>query len=232
MKASDLIKLSELVEVEVEEDLNYGGSYLSKIEDIEDQGKDKFLNISLPIEKGRIIPLRVGQKVSVNITKKDGVYSFSGKILRRTLKPLPYFVLNYPDELKRIQRRNYVRITLNIMSSFKFEKDIKEHILDVEKIPIFKGVTVNLSGGGMNVIATKKLKLGDIIVLEFRLTNGFLCKKVKGIVKRIISIEEEQKNFKENYGLEFVEIDNKTREEIISYLFELQRDRRKKGIEI
>ena len=72
MEIDKIIKILTNVEVEVVSEKEYEGTYLCKIEDIENK---KELHISLPIEKGNIIPLRVGTHVIINITEKEGVSS-------------------------------------------------------------------------------------------------------------------------------------------------------------
>ena len=111
MEIDKIIKILTTVEVEVVSEKEYEGTYLCKIEDIENK---KELHISLPIEKGNIIPLRVGTHVIINITEKDGVYSFGENIIRRVTTPYPHFIINYPKKINRIQRRNYVRMLLNV----------------------------------------------------------------------------------------------------------------------
>ena len=61
---------------------------------------------------------------------------------------------------------------------------------------------------------------------SFTLENGIMCKNVKGIVRRAF----EGKDKKKIYGIQFTEIDKNSREDIISYLFKVQRDRRQKGL--
>lgn len=222
MKTEEILKIGNLVEVEVLENGAYQGIYLSKIKDLEENK----IYFSLPVEKGHVVPLRKGERVNINIVQKDGVYYFGGNIISRGLEPYMYFNMEYPEKLNRIQRRNYVRIILNLIVDFKI-LSINE---DDENEEICRGVTINLSGGGMFIATPKKLELGREISAQFKLTNGFDC-KIKGIIRRQDYIEVPSGK-KAGYGIEFTEIEAKTRENIISYLFELQRDRRKKGIEI
>ena len=83
MDIDKILKILATVEVEVISEKEYEGTYLCKIEDIESK---KEIHITLPMEKGRIIPLRVGTAVRINITEKDGVYSFAENIIRRVRK--------------------------------------------------------------------------------------------------------------------------------------------------
>ena len=62
--------------------------------------------------------------------------------------------------------------------------------------------------------------------MNFDLTNGTKIDDLKGIVKWRVNKSENQYE----YGVEFLNLDNKLREQFISYLFELQRNRKKYNI--
>lgn len=220
MDIEKILKLLTTVEVEVLSEKEYEGTYLCKIEDIEAK---KEIHISLPMEKGKLIPLRVGTAVRINITEKDGVYSFAENIIRRVTTPYAHFILNYPKKIERLQRRNYVRMVLNVPVEMITEDGVSH-----------KGVSIDVSGGGMLLaFAKKEFSMGEKVVLNFKLTNGSEYNGVKAEIKREREFEpvEGVPNTKKGYGLDFTEIDQKKREEIISYLFELQRDRRKNNID-
>lgn len=222
MKINELLKIGEMVEVEISQNQSYEGNYLSKVTDMD----DKQIFFSLPTEKGHVVPLRKGEKISINVVKKDGVYSFKGNIIDRSMKPYMHFLMNIPKDIVRLQRRNFVRIMLNLVTTFQIYSISGEELSE----EIHKGVTINLSGGGMFIASTKKLDYGTEVLVNFKLTNGIECNKIRGMVRREESIKV-MGGEKLGYGIEFLEIDSRIREHIISYLFELQRDRRSKGIE-
>lgn len=220
MDIDKILKILTTVEVEVISEREYEGTYLCKIEDIEAK---KELHITLPMEKGRIIPLRVGTAVRINITEKDGVYSFAENIIRRVTTPYAHFIINYPKKIERVQRRNYVRMLLNVPVEMVTEDEV-----------VHRGVSIDVSGGGMLIaFAKKEFTLNTNVTLRFKLTNGNDYCGIKGVIKREREFEpvDGVPNSKKGYGIDFTEIDQKKREEIISYLFELQRERRKNNID-
>lgn len=220
MDIDKILKILTTVEVEVISEREYEGTYLCKIEDIEAK---KELHITLPMEKGRIIPLRVGTAVRINITEKDGVYSFTENIIKRVTTPYAHFIINYPKKIERVQRRNYVRMLLNVPVEMVTEDEV-----------VHRGVSIDVSGGGMLIaFAKKEFTLNTNVTLRFKLTNGNDYCGIKGVIKREREFEpvDGVPNSKKGYGIDFTEIDQKKREEIISYLFELQRERRKNNID-
>ncbi|BDU51486.1 flagellar brake protein [Haliovirga abyssi] len=224
MNIEDVIKIGNRIEIELPETKK--GPYLTKIEDIDEKND---VHIGLPIEKGHVIPLRVGEMVRISEVKKDGVYGFSGKVVRRYLKPFSNFVLHYPEKIERLQRRNYVRIRMNVIATLKRKKENPEN--EEDKFEIIKGVSKNISGGGIYILVLNNLKMNDKFEIEFKLPNGVECKKIFGAIKRK-DILEDDRGKRYGYGLEFVKINEKLRDRIISYLFKVQRDRRSKGIEL
>lgn len=230
MKVEEILKIGKKIEIEImsKKKLEFI-QYQSKVEDID----EKEVYIWMPVVKGNIVPLSIGEEVSVNFIEKDGIYSFTGKIQRRASKPYPFFTLEYPENLRRIQRRGFVRVALNLAIELKTEvekksKDGKE----IEMVEVIhKGVSRDLSGGGVYIMSVLKFKLDDEFKMTFKLTNGLEFLNLKTKIKRIDVIEKEKRKIY-GYGFEFYEIDDRLRENIISYLFNLQRERRKKGLEI
>jgi c-di-GMP-binding flagellar brake protein YcgR len=99
---------------------------------------------------------------------------------------------------------------------------------------IHKGVSIDVSGGGMLIaFAKKEFELNKNVTLNFKLTNGNEYSGIKGVIKREREFEPVDgiPNNKKGYGIDFTEINQKKREEIISYLFEIQRERRKNNID-
>ncbi len=164
MEQDKILKILNTVEVEVLSEKEYEGSYLCKIEDIENGN----LHISLPIEKGHFIPLRAGALIRINITQNDGVYSFSEHILKRVMSPYSHFVIKYPQKIQRIQRRNYVRLMLNLPIEFKIDDNENK----------YKGVSIDLSGGGVFLVTQKQLEIGQQLTIDFKLTNGTECSNI------------------------------------------------------
>jgi c-di-GMP-binding flagellar brake protein YcgR len=79
-----------------------------------------------------------------------------------------------------------------------------------------------LSGGGFCFISRNPIEAGKELILNFKLTNGKTFNHIKGLVKW----NKEKVTGQYEHGIEFLDLDNRQREELISYLFELQRNRR------
>ncbi|MGI5921896.1 MAG: flagellar brake protein, partial [Syntrophomonadaceae bacterium] len=104
MKADDL-KVNQLIEIEVEElqDIMY---LPSRIEEVE----DGFIHVSVPMYRGAIVPMRVGQMARVRFNYNDSTYVFSSPITARKWNKIPLLILKKPQEFTKIQRRGHWRI--------------------------------------------------------------------------------------------------------------------------
>ncbi|MGM0508386.1 MAG: flagellar brake protein [Fusobacteriota bacterium] len=226
----DIIELGRNVEIEVLRDPKYKGNYYSRIDDIEESKDGKYLKIGLPIEKGTIIPLRIKSKIQIRMTLDDAVYAFNAIILARGRKPYAYFKIKYPEDIKRIQRRNFVRIPINLLLNLRYKIDSKSKDKNKkDEYEEFKGISVDLSGGGIYFWSNKDVEETKEVEVSFDLPDNSCYKNVKS---NIVRKDKLDKNHKANfgYGIKFLDIGKKDRDNIISYLFELQRNRRKKGI--
>lgn len=220
MKKEEIIRIGNNVEIDIynkTDDKLY--TYLSKIEDIDEKEN---LYIGIPIDKGKMITVSKGEDIIINCVKKDGVYNFTEPVIGRVAKPFPYFIIKTPKKINRIQRRNYVRILVNLLVDF--------FILNEDHTE-GKGVSINLSGGGIKLMLLKPIDIESNLEVSFTLTNGIRCKNIIGEIVRE-DIEENENGKRYYYSIEFLEVEDKMRDDIISYLFDIQRERMKKGLDI
>lgn len=205
------------VQIELERDVKKILTLKSEIIEILD--KDKLV-ISAPIFQSKIFPLSLGERVFINFNKKDtGMYSFLGIVYNRdSNKNIPEVYIRKIGKLNKLQRRNFFRLPLvkNILISYLV--DDAEHSVE--------GVTKDISGGGIRAISNKPLKLGTEVTVHISLGSSGVFIDAKVVRCRDISDSIE----KYDVGLTFNNIDEQLRSKIVSYIFEKQRNLRKKGM--
>lgn len=211
MDPISVLKIGTLVEMEVINNVYNGEIFFTKISDVDENFET--LDLNLPMESRQYVIARNGEQVKVHVKKDDGIYCFKSKILYRALDPYAHIRVEFPKKLIKEQRRQFFRMPVNLMVLLKKENDEN-----------FKqGVSIDLSGGGFCLISRGLFEKDDIVIMNFDLTNGTKIEEIKGIIKWRVNKSENQYE----YGVEFFNIDNKLREQLISYLFELQRNRKK-----
>ncbi|MBP6408619.1 MAG: PilZ domain-containing protein [Fusobacteriaceae bacterium] len=206
-----MLKIGTLVEMEVINNVYDGELFLTKISDIDESHET--LDLNLPMENRQYVIARNGEQVKVSVKKDDGIYCFKAKIQYRALEPYAHIRVEFPKKMIKEQRREFFRMPVNLMIALKKEDEEKSK----------QGVSIDLSGGGFCLTSRALFEKNDIVIMNFDLTNGTRIDDLKGIVKWRVNKSENQYE----YGVEFLNLDNKLREQFISYLFELQRNRKK-----
>lgn len=220
-----MLQLNQRIELEVKSG-DYAGNYLSRVEEIGEND----IRIAIPVEKGTIIPLRLKTPVTVTIVGKDAVYSANTFIIGRFNDSLPLLVLLKPAEFRRIQRRNYVRIDANLPTQIKVVNESEE---DENIIPAHSR---NISGGGMMLtvenqnLGAVKISIGTILDIAVEIPD--IYEPVKAIGRVVRSDRQKSASGTEELiiGVNFTALEEKDREDIISYVFRRQRELRKLGL--
>lgn len=177
--------------------------------------------VSAPIYGGKIYPISVGNILDVYFVEKENFYKFKAKVLDRSRKSaISLLKIKALDEIKKIQRREFFRFECMISVNYRVV-DSKKAVQDKDRS--FKNtITKDLSGGGLCIKIEEKLNVGDIIECELFLNDSYKVVFLGKIV-RITECEAGKGKYKYEAGVLFQKIDDKSREKIISYIFQEQR---------
>lgn len=159
-----------------------------------------------------------GQAVMLAFARQgDGVYGVQVVICA---KDQCAFDVRHTMELSRNQLRQYARIDVNIPVRMRLIRTASEEEKSLTG-GMFDGRMVDISGGGVCIINDKSLIPGDIVSLNFNVSD---C-KITGIAARIlrVSLQEIYDATFYRHSLQFVNIEHTIREKIIKFVFEKQR---------
>jgi len=209
------LEINQKLEIEVLSGA-YQGNYLSKVADFLEAG----IIITGLYREGAPLPIRLNQTVNVYYTTDRAAFKFESEILKRTNKPIPLLLIEKSDSVKRIQRRDYFR--LDVTGKVDVYKMIDDHSYP-KKISAAR--LLDISGGGIQMQLKNKLNKGEEILLSLK---NILAPK-KFIKSKIVRIHRENDELY-NYGVQFMEIEDEQREEVIQWIFAYQRKSRKKGL--
>lgn len=193
--------------------------YKCNIEDCD----DKNVFISIPTIDGSFVPLAKGDRVEALYYDEKCLYKFDAIVTGRRIDVVPVILLKRPENVEKIQRRKFVRVTcvqyINYtkLSDINIEKIIKSNCED----RFTKAILLDLSGGGMKLRISQEVCIGDNLAVYISLYDEKLL--VKGEIVRVIKDGNEF-----ICGLSFLELGYKIREKIIQFIFKLMRDQRKK----
>jgi c-di-GMP-binding flagellar brake protein YcgR len=190
---------------------------------IQDESSEN-LTISLPIKNGVFMTPANGQTLELLYYDNLNVYKFESLVLGRQIENnVPQLLLSFPQNVVKIQRRKFVRVDVAFYIKYaRFSVEEGSNIsLQKEVQAAYQGILLDISGGGFRLNTTHKLQLKDIVVTEIPTENGSI--KTIGEVVRV----EKQPDGKYYCGISFSNIDERTRDRIIQYIFTLMRKQRK-----
>lgn len=195
-------------------DGEYQGIFKTRIEEI----KEKSISIGVPIIEGQFIPLRENTKLEVFFFDVFTAYKFATAIIERIILPIPIFIIEYPAEIIKIQRRQFVRVQAVIPLVYR--------LLNQEGSGEYKkAYMINFSGGGALLKSLENIPTGTLILVKA--VFGTTEMEVPACVTRSIP-KDDQGFFR--FSIQFQQITEKQRDRIIKYVFDIQREMRKKGL--
>jgi len=176
------------------------------------------LSVTIPVRAGQRMMLRPGDRVRVQFVIDDASYYFDSTMLARKKSNLvPLFVLARPGVLSRVQRRDHVRFPVALNVVF--------HLLRQEgdAAASYKGKTVDLSSGGVQVVSSFRPVSGDKVQLTLLLEDECLPELNERGEVAWVYFDEWLKTTR--FGVRFTDISEKERERIMAYIFRCMRRR-------
>mgnify|MGYP003290525574 FL=1 len=211
-------------------------TYSSKIYDIIEEDKIK---AAMPMQKGAVLPLAVNTKYNLYIYTGSGLYKCSATLTERYREDNLYvMILEVYTGLQRYQRREHYRLNCNIELKYRVLAEKEAEMLLKLKTPMdfdnyqqnlghIKGITLDISGGGMRFVSAYQNQVDDYVLAEF--TVPISGKNVSySILSKIISTREvPNKKHTYEHRVKFENISSKEREMLIKFIFEEERRYRK-----
>ncbi|WP_404452863.1 PilZ domain-containing protein [Virgibacillus necropolis] len=158
------------------------------------------------------------------IESNQSVYSFNTKVIAKVNVNIPALAISIPREtdIKRIQRRSFVRIETAVDVSIHRAKPVSES---------FATVTSDISGGGMSIILPVDHTLNENDNLDvwivLQMQNGqYNYIYTQSTVVRVIT----DKGNIHTASIKFATISKQDQQVIIRYCFEKQRELRTKEL--
>lgn len=201
-----------------------GRPFKSNIQDI----NKNYIFISIPVFNGNYADLNQNEDIEVIYYDENNVYGFKSKVAGKKSEKISMLVIEKPDKIKKVQRRNFFRIDLSVAVEYK---RIPSNLTNSELIKIMdkdkdfsKAIMVDLSGGGIRLRTKDEIVKNDLFIVKIPI-NGekiFITCNCIRVIKDSIT--------KSNIGgFSFYNIEDAQRDKIISYIFQLMRDLRKKS---
>lgn len=182
--------------------------YKCSIQDISEEG----FSISVPVNNGKFLMLDEGKNLDVEYCTETGnYYEFDVEVIGRDKSDqIPMYKLSLPMNVRKIQRRNYVRVP--VVKTVEYRRD-EEELWS-------KATILDLSGGGMKIKAAQEFKINEKLFIKIETSSEVF--EITAEVKRSDKI----KTYEYIYGLEFIDINENKRDKIVKEVFLVMRKQR------
>lgn len=213
--------------------VGHGGQrkvYISKIYDIMDD--DEF-EILMPMEGTKLVLLPVDGEYQVCFYSPKGLYTCFVRIADRYKDNNVYILLCEPTSgIGKFQRREYYRFNTSLpIACRELLKEEEKAIEDknfraMPGLPLKKGITNDISGGGVRFTSETKFEVGAGVLVVF--TLNYQGKETEYQLAGVVLASKARDSQPQTYEhrVMFTWIGNNQREEIIRYIFEEERKNR------
>ena len=195
--------------------------YSSQILDIINEKK---LIIGGPIRRSTIIHMRPNTVLDISYYKeKIGKFIFKAMITDVWEKRIYKLKIERISDITKIQDRNFFRlpVALKVEKEYSIKEDGDE--TSIKEVCM----TGDISGGGVKLFSNFEHTKEDKLMLTLFIKNMEII--TLGEVVRVS--ETKNIDYKYEIGVKFIAMDNFKRDMIIKYIFEQQREIRKKRID-
>jgi c-di-GMP-binding flagellar brake protein YcgR len=207
--------------------------YETKIVDILSEDS---IEVQMPIEQTKLILLPVDAEFNMIVYTNSGLYQCFVRVIDRYKSNNIYvLVMELTSNLRKYQRREYYR--------FSCALELKSRICTKEELEAFeknrkylvdpgddlqRSVVVDISGGGLRFAANFQYEEGSTIYCAYHLPGRANDKEYQMICNVLKVQELESRPGLFEHRIQYIYIDENSREDIIHFIFEEERKIRKK----
>lgn len=238
---SNIVKPGDKLELQkVERIKENGGELVRKIYHssvCEILSEDR-LEITMPMEKGKLILLQVDSEYELYFYTENGLYQCLARIVDRYKTDNIYMILvELTSHLRKQQRREYFRFScaLEMNARGVSEEELKVSLQSGEKLSVSaeklsKGIIVDISGGGLRFVIDQMYEVDSLVNCVYHLLVEGKSKEYN-LVGKVLSVKElSNRPGVFEHRVQYVNINVDEREEIIRYIFQEERKHRKKEL--
>jgi c-di-GMP-binding flagellar brake protein YcgR len=216
----NILKVNQRLEIVLSKNPNTP-QFTSRVEELDSD----HMTIAMPMKKGRPIVLESGQEFYGKIYDEGGVYLFKSKFISQRMEPLPVWVATLPHDIEKTQQRDFVRF------------DVAQPILinyssyrDPEQLESLKVITKDLSGGGVQAVCEKNIRIGTKVHMIISLSDDDDDDdiEVDGEVLRVNKPQMDRQLFW--ISIKFIGARNTIRDKISRFIFKKQLEQRQRGL--
>lgn len=188
----------------------------------------KEIMLIAPLKNNEALSLGIGTEVIVHFTREDNIGTFTTEVIAEDVKSTPpVLTLSQPPSVSweekqanGLQRRQFVRFEVSTPLEFWLPSG-----------SACEALTHDISGSGLSMISLFSMNLGTLIKLRISLPDKKINTTAK--ITRCVPLNDETtKGGRPRYeiALTFVNLDTTQQDMIMRYIFERQRELRRRGL--
>ena len=193
------------------------------------------LEIMMPMEKTKLILLPVDEEYDVIFYSKTGLFQCFARVIDRYKRSNVYIlVLELVSNLRKYQRREYYRFSCALEMSARTLEEEEIQVIESKNalelqpgLPLKRSVIVDISGGGLRFMSNQRYEPGSFIYCTYNLLKGGQRKKYEVVGKVLSARGMDSRPGVYEHRVQYYNLDEDTREEIIKFIFEEERKLRK-----
>ncbi|MGI5839564.1 MAG: flagellar brake protein [bacterium] len=220
------LKLNQRLELFVDEDPGKG-RYASYVVDI---AEDR-ITAAAPMSGNRIIALPAGTRLQVIYVDDSGVYGYPAQVTGKKRDTTPLLILVRCGPVEKVQRRNFVRLDISLPIRYIALSDKKNagKVAPEENLSR-PGRIIDISGGGIQIATSERMRLQTILQLDFQLPRGLRIQASGMIVRRLPAPATGKSQREYYYGIRFEGLPALIQDELVKHIFAEQMLLRRKGL--
>lgn len=189
------------------------------------------LEITMPMEQSKLILLPVDVEYDFVFYGKTGLFQCFARVIDRYKSNNVYIlVAELTSNLRKYQRREYYRFSCALEMCARTLEEDEAKSLEERKpymltpgLPLKRSVVVDISGGGLRFMSAQCYEPDSLIYCSYHLVVKGERKQYE-MVGKVLSVRElENRPGTYEHRVQYINMDENTREEIIKFIFEEER---------
>jgi c-di-GMP-binding flagellar brake protein YcgR len=174
------------------------------------------LVVYAPHVEGEEVEMDSDTLLLLEVQQPQGIFRYAVRVRRRVAHDPPRLVLTWPERVERIQRREAVRVEVEV------PVELLAHV-EGQRIRMHCR-TSDLSAGGLRLVVPEPLPEGTRVLLKLRVA-GKLEMACSGTVLRGGEIPDRSAAEDAVWlGVQFVDLSEATRKELSRFVFDVERE--------
>ena len=196
---------------------------------------DDTMEIIMPMEGTKLILLPVDSEYDLVIYGATGLYQCFVRVVDRYKSNNVFLAVELTSNMRKYQRREFYRFSCALeMCARSLEEEEVNAIEQQEPcalqpgLPLKRSIIVDISGGGFRFLSEERYEPESLVYCKYHLFTEQGRAEYE-IVGKVLSVKEaDNRPGTFEHRVQYYNLDKKTRENIIKFIFEEERKERQK----